>query len=158
MSTTCISLQKKKPEIASFEAMKINQQLKVLKGWLRNCDNRSPEDDEEIHEYCQKDKDLAIPAKRVLNLADVATGKVRLVETANLKGRYVALSHCWGDPKRHPIMSTHATLKDHLSGIKISSLPRSFLDAIKVCVFLHIQYIWIDCLCIVQDDKYGRCP
>src|SRR6187402_1984048 len=158
MSTTRINLQNQKPKSATFEALKINQQLKALKGWLEICEKGSAEDHEEIHEECQRDKDLAIPAKRVLNLADVASGKVRIVETANLKGRYVALSHCWGDPKRHPLMSTHATLNDHMSGIKISSLPRSFVDAIKVCIFLRIQYLWIDCLCIVQDDKCGHRP
>jgi hypothetical protein len=158
MSTTWIDLQKQKPQSASFQAMNINQQLEALKSWLEICEKDSAEDREEIHEQCQKDNNLAIPAKRVLNLADAATGILHIVETANHKGRYVALSHCWGDPKRHPLMSTHATLKDHMSGIAISSLPRSFRDAISVCLHLDIQYLWVDCLCIVQDDRYSHRP
>lgn len=160
MSTTRIELQKpkQKHKSASFQAMNINQQLEALKGWLEICEKDSAEGREEIHKQCQKDNDLVIPAKRVLNLADAATGIVHIVETANHKGRYLALSHCWGDPKRHPLMSTHATLKDHMSGITISSLPRSFRDAINVCLHLGIQYLWIDCLCIVQDDRYGHRP
>ena len=149
-STTWIDLQKQKPESASFPAMNINQQLAVLKNWLGLCGKDSAGEREEIHEECQKGNDLAIPAKRVLNLAKVATGTVRIVETADRKGRYVALSHCWGDPRRHPLMSTHATLGDHMSGMALSSLPRSFRDAINVCLYLDIQYIWIDCLCIVR--------
>ncbi|OCK76087.1 hypothetical protein K432DRAFT_396735 [Lepidopterella palustris CBS 459.81] len=112
MSTTWIDLQKQRPKSASFQAMNINQQLEALKGWLKICEKGSAEDREEIHAHCQKDKDLAIPAKRVLNLANAATGIRYIVETANHKDRYVALSHCWGDPKRYPLMSTHATLKD----------------------------------------------
>ena len=65
----------------------------------------------QIHEQRQKDNDLAISAKRVLDLADVATGIVRIAETANHKDPYVALIHCWGDPGRHPLMWTHATLR-----------------------------------------------
>ena len=158
MFTTWIDLQKQKPESASFPAMSINQQFEALKGWLGVCEKDSAEEREEIHEQCQKDNDLAIPAKRVLNLADVATGIARIVETANHNGRYVALSHCWGDPRRHPLMSTRATLEDHMSGIALSSLPRSFRDAISVCLYLDIQYIWIGCLCIVQDDRYSHRP
>ena len=157
-STTWIDLQKQKPESASFPAMNINQQLAVLKNWLGLCGKDSAEEREEIHEECQKGNDLAIPVKRVLNLAKVATGTVRIVETADRKGRNVALSHCWGDPRRHPLMSTHATLGDHMSGMALSSLPRSFRDAINVCLYLNIQYIWIACLCIVQDDEYSHRP
>lgn len=132
--------------------------IQALKGWLETCENESAETEhgEEIHKQCQKDNGLAIPAKRVLNLADAATGIVHVVETVKHKGRYVALSHCWGDPKRHPLISIHANLKDHMSGMAISSLPRSFRDAIRVCLHLDIQYLWIDCLCIVQDDRYAH--
>ncbi len=158
MSTTWIELQKQKTESTSFPAMNINQQFEALKDWLGICENDSAEEREEIHGQCQKHNDLAIPAQRVLNLADVATGIVRIVQTANCKGRYVALSHCWGDPIRHPLMSTHATLEGHMSGMALSSLPRSFRDAISVGLYLDIQYIWIDCLCIVQDDRYSHRP
>ena len=176
MSTTEIQLQKRDPKMESFQAMNINQQLDALKGWLEICRKRSVEagedsdkdsensdDDSENsvgaggdpHESCPKVDSLAIPAKRILDLAGAATGIVRIVETAGRTGRYVALSHCWGDPTRHPIKSTQATLNDHMSGIAMSRLPRSFSDAIRVCLHLDIEYLWIDCLCIVQGDRYG---
>jgi hypothetical protein len=169
MSTTQIQLQKEELKMDSFQAMNINQQLDALKGWLEICGKGSVEAgedsyndnensvgaDEDSHTLCQMVKSLAIPAKRVLDLAGAATGIVRIVETAGRTGRYVALSHCWGDPTRHPIKSTQATLNDHMSGIAISSLPRSFSDAIRVCLHLDAEYLWIDCLCIVQDDQYG---
>ena len=119
-----------------------------------NDDEDSVEADEDAHRWCQKVESSAIPATRILDLAGATTGIVRIVETVGRTGRYVALSHCWGDPKRRPIMTTQATLKDHMSGIAMSSLPRSFNDAIKVCLRLNIKYLWIDCLCIVQDDRY----
>ena len=32
------------------------------------------------------------------------------------------------------------------------SLPKTFKDACTVCTYLGVSYIWIDSLCIVQDD------
>ncbi|KAF7870204.1 uncharacterized protein EAF02_009394 [Botrytis sinoallii] len=35
----------------------------------------------------------------------------------------------------------------------MEDLPKTFEDAIEVCMQLKIRYIWIDSLCIIQDDK-----
>ncbi|KAF7952680.1 hypothetical protein EAE96_005911 [Botrytis aclada] len=35
----------------------------------------------------------------------------------------------------------------------MEELPKTFHDAIELCVQLKIRYIWIDSLCIIQDDK-----
>lgn len=64
---------------------------------------------------------------------------------------YAALSHCWG--KERIITTTRATLTDRLEQIPIDSLSRTFRDAIHTCRKLDIRYIWIDSLCIIQDDK-----
>lgn len=37
------------------------------------------------------------------------------------------------------------------SGFAQSSLSQQFHDAMKVAQKLDIKYIWIDCLCIIQD-------
>lgn len=37
--------------------------------------------------------------------------------------------------------------------IAIQDLPRTFQDAIEVARNLEIHYIWIDCLCIMQDSR-----
>ena len=42
--------------------------------------------------------------------------------------------------------------EDRCVEIDISTLPRNFQDAILVTRKLGIQYIWIDSLCIIQDD------
>ncbi|KAK2770106.1 tol protein [Colletotrichum kahawae] len=36
--------------------------------------------------------------------------------------------------------------------IPTDSLPANFLDAIKICRYLEIDYLWIDSLCIIQDQ------
>jgi hypothetical protein len=69
------------------------------------------------------------------------------------RGQYVTLSHRWGKAKFPQL--TNDTLKDFQKGIALSSLPLTFRQAIKFARRLSpsIRYIWIDSLCIIQDDK-----
>ncbi|CAI9634103.1 unnamed protein product [Alternaria burnsii] len=66
---------------------------------------------------------------------------------------YTVLSHCWGkNPQQIKLTKrTEETLKQ---GIALSSLPKTFQDAIAVTRLFQIQYIWIDSLCIFQDDLH----
>jgi hypothetical protein len=49
-------------------------------------------------------------------------------------------------------MLTNATYPDLTTAIALSYLPKTFRDAITLTRKLRIRYLWIDCLCIVQDD------
>lgn len=40
-----------------------------------------------------------------------------------------------------------------MTGIPLSSPPKTFLDAIVVTKALGLRYLWIDSLCIIQDDE-----
>lgn len=44
------------------------------------------------------------------------------------------------------------TAQDHTDGIRFSSLPKTLQDAIVVTQKLGLQYLWVDSLCIIQDD------
>jgi hypothetical protein len=50
------------------------------------------------------------------------------------------------------IKTTKSTLDDHLRGIDVRSLPQTFQDAIVFTRKLGMRFLWIDSLCIVQDD------
>ncbi|KAF4537402.1 uncharacterized protein LTHEOB_1593 [Lasiodiplodia theobromae] len=69
---------------------------------------------------------------------------------------YVTLSYRWGSPSNasHVVQTTKETLSAHLStGIEIDSLPKTIRDAVDITRRLGISYLWIDRLCIVQDDE-----
>ena len=79
---------------------------------------------------------------------------VRLVEpTEAWHGHYLALSHCWGEK---PMLTTTTENKVHrMAGIPLDYLPRTFYHAVCFARILHrlqIRYLWIDSLCIIQDD------
>ena len=80
---------------------------------------------------------------RVVHVNDRSTLKGQLV-----RGRYVALSYCWGT---QPVFTTtSATLKDRLSGFSLDNLPQTIKDAVKIVRDLRIRYLWVDALCIIQ--------
>jgi hypothetical protein len=114
----------------------------AAKEWLRFCGEKYPR--------CLPLSDRPLPT-RVIDLGDKDSSRVHLVESHGLLGRYVALSHCWGD--REPTTTTSDNYVSHKNeGIAICDLPQTFRDAIEVVRALGFQYLWIDCLCIIQQD------
>lgn len=71
-------------------------------------------------------------------------------------GSYIALSHCWGKPtdeEKQRYCTTNKNIVGRVEqGFKITELPWTFQDAVKVTRELGIRYLWIDSLCILQDD------
>ncbi|KAL1603655.1 hypothetical protein SLS60_005243 [Paraconiothyrium brasiliense] len=82
--------------------------------------------------------------------------KVHLVDGAKANGRYVTLSHCWGQPKsaQGQLRLTGRTeQKFRKEGIELRDLCKSFRDAMLFAYRLdQVRYIWIDSLCIIQRD------
>lgn len=70
---------------------------------------------------------------------------------------YAALSYCWGPPDdaKFQLKTTTSSLARRLAGIsseEIRQVP-AIEDAICVARALAIPYLWIDSLCILQDDN-----
>lgn len=80
---------------------------------------------------------------------------LRLVDSAALPTRrYAALSHCWGkleDTEKFCASRNNIRLLER--EINFDKLPPTFKDAVTVTRGLGIGYIWIDSICIIQDDE-----
>ena len=66
---------------------------------------------------------------------------------------YVALSYCWGPKCQNFFMTTTLNLAQHRQSVPKDELPQGLQDAISLAMQLDYRYIWIDQLCIIQDDK-----
>jgi hypothetical protein len=108
--------------------------------WLRDCAK---------HEKCTYLHDRRFPT-RILDIGDMQSDAIILREPLNQSGCYVCLSYCWGGARF--IKTTRQSIGDHKKGISWEALPKPFQDAIQVARLLGIGYIWINALCIVQDD------
>jgi hypothetical protein len=119
--------------------------MDAIKLWVRKCTDS--------HDRCKSHSPKALPAR----LLDVMAGVdlIKLVETKRIATQeprsYTALSHCWGNPK-DLLTTTKATRRRKLNGILLEELPQTFLDAVLITRKLGVQYLWIDALCIVQDE------
>ncbi|KAI1412732.1 HET-domain-containing protein [Hypoxylon sp. FL1857] len=63
---------------------------------------------------------------------------------------YASLSYCWGGPQL--LRLTADTFNEFTDGVKIDRLPQTLLDALRVTQELDLSHIWIDSLCIFQDN------
>lgn len=123
----------------------------LMKVWLDNCRDN--------HVDCFDNPEHFVPT-RLLDLEAFAGSKnIRLVtvEPRNFSHehppKYVALSHCWGPPSKHPLSTTKATLSKHQTRIPFSELSLTFQDAVQVTRALKQTFLWIGSLCIIQGDE-----
>jgi len=76
---------------------------------------------------------------------------------------YAALSYCWG-PTPQPILATKSTLPYLRQDIAFYQLPPTIRDALFIASQVGIRSLWVEALCIVQDDdddlgrKLGKMP
>ena len=75
---------------------------------------------------------------------------VKVIESEGLHADYVALSHCWG--QESSFKTTKETYPLRKQSMSLKEMPETFRDAILMTRNLGIQYLWIDSLCIIQDD------
>jgi hypothetical protein len=103
---------------------------------------------------CRADARQTVHPTRLLCVRD-ASGKdiLRIVPGKEAAGRWLTLSHCWGDVARNaPWKLLASRVHNFSTSIDPTDLPRTFVDAIDVCRKLNESYIWIDSLCIIQDS------
>lgn len=118
-----------------------DEAFEIARGWIGDCLNGS-------HDFCKPPQSLALPTRVVdVGLLDDV---VKLIEPEDATGKYCCLSHCWG--LKQIITTTRSNIQAHKREIPLELLPKTFQDAVLLTRRLGIAYIWIDSLCIVQDD------
>ena len=64
---------------------------------------------------------------------------------------FVALSYVWG-PGLAPWKTVKGNLNRRSYGFNISELPKTLRDACAVTREVKLRHLWIDAICIIQDD------
>lgn len=102
------------------------------------------------------DADTSSTTRFPTRLLDVGTNNtpfVKLTDRQNALGRYAALSYCWG-PAATQLRTLKSNLAEHTTtGITISAMPATLRDAVIATRNLGLRYLWIDALCIIQNDS-----
>ncbi|KAK8022307.1 HET-domain-containing protein [Apiospora rasikravindrae] len=116
-----------------------------VKGRLDNCARTHPE--------CQ-DSSPWVPTRLLEVTTKGPATRLRVVLTKKWteKKRYISLSHQWGTGPTI-LRLTKATYDLYRDRIPTKDLPRKYVDAIQAAQQLGVLYLWIDSLCIIQDDE-----
>lgn len=116
----------------------------IMRRWLDQCTSK--------HQVCPDlQRDVLLP-KRVIDVGRDGTNfaPFLLVSDGTATGRYAALTHCWGGSI--DFVLTNERLEDFQQRLPVERLAQNFKDAVRICRELGVQYLWIDCLCIIQDS------
>jgi len=121
-----------------------NSSLATCKNWLESCASS--------HSICAHPKDERTLPTRLIDVGctDMTS---RVVSTKGLPNDipYMTLSHCWGKLAIQRL--TRDTLEAFQQEIPWAHLCKTFQDAILVTRILGCSYLWINSLCIIQDDE-----
>ncbi|KAM0238880.1 hypothetical protein ACHAP5_008569 [Fusarium lateritium] len=92
-------------------------------------------------------------AARLIEIIDTGSIiKLKLVEGSTNHAPYVALSYRWG-----AVEATWQTTTENLDSRQVQffveELPKTLSDTVRVTKDLGFRWLWIDSLCIVQNDR-----
>ncbi|KAK4208927.1 HET domain protein [Rhypophila decipiens] len=125
--------------------------LNVIKEWLERCQSE--------HAACNNrpssnDGNCPLPT-RVLRISPQKGNLPFLIQLYEPDGEraapYIALSHCWGESS--PLKTTRSNLEQHKKEMAFEALPLTYRDVVAKAFYLGFSYLWIDSLCIIQDDS-----
>ena len=120
-----------------------DQTFELATKWFTNCIAN--------HAACQPSRALARP-KRIIDLGcPTLNDQIRLIKFPTRPDPYAALSYTWGSG--NSFKTEMQTLPQRQVNIPWLSLPNGSQDTISICRKLGLRYLWIDALCIVQDDR-----
>ncbi|KAL6228851.1 heterokaryon incompatibility protein-domain-containing protein [Aspergillus navahoensis] len=110
--------------------------------WLADC-HQSP-----AHTACRGSGRAHLP-ERVIRIEGE---RIYLFEPDGyVPGKYAVLSYSWGGGL--PYRTLKENRKSHRRSIPFDKLTKTVQDAITTSSDLGLKYIWVDCLCVIQDDK-----
>ncbi|KAH8767613.1 heterokaryon incompatibility protein-domain-containing protein [Hyaloscypha finlandica] len=115
--------------------------LIFAKNWVQHCTR--------THTRCPPSYPKRAPT-RLLKVHNDACQLYTTQETQIGYPYYATLSHCWG--KINLFKLTRDNIESLHEDIPIEKLCKTFKDALLVTRSLELEYLWIDSLCIIQDD------
>ena len=92
--------------------------------------------------------------KRLIDVGVEGNTTWRLLNTSSEQPRspvYMTLSYRWR--KSPSLKLTSQSLAEFSQGLPIKDLPETFRHAIAVLRRFSVRYLWVDCLCILQDSE-----
>lgn len=128
--------------------------VEAIRGWMARCGDSAGDE----HKACSiAERDFA-PARLVKLEEDAAGVRLSLVcgpcSSSCDSVEYAALSYCWGGSQEKQLTLANRAIYE--KEIPWYSLPKALQDAATATLSLGLHYLWVDSLCIVQDDEEDK--
>ena len=123
----------------------------LMKEWKSTC--------EKFHKGCRRQDGGKAPTRLVdVGVLDASRRPRLQVSDSDSAKRYATLSHCWAGALQVVSVLQAGNIEQMKRGINMAAMPQTFQDAVRITQELNIPYLWIDCLCVVQDsvDDWAR--
>ncbi|KAH8590671.1 heterokaryon incompatibility protein-domain-containing protein [Bisporella sp. PMI_857] len=128
-----------------------NLSMQLGRKWLEICR-------EHHHRFCTSAAPIGAVTMptRIIALGSpnsASNAPTRLIAAGNLREPYVALSYCWGIGATESLMLRDENLESMKQFIDEGELLKTYREAFQVARELGFRFIWIDALCIIQENK-----
>jgi tetratricopeptide (TPR) repeat protein len=118
--------------------------LDLVKSWLNNCDHNHGSACN--HPRSGKRLENEMP----LTLIDV---KAECLVSSSSDAKYFALSYVWGQVDMSKTLKCNYEKRSQPGSLATIQYPQTIRDAMQFVRSIGERYLWIDALCIVQDDE-----
>lgn len=117
--------------------------LKIAGSWLKNCISQHAGN-------CAHQSNFR--PRRLIDTAIYGPSEVVKLDadTPLVDVPYATLSYCWGGDQDGKTLRANLALR--MQGFNLTDQPKTIQDAITITRALGIRFVWVDSLCIVQDD------
>ncbi|KAH9209115.1 heterokaryon incompatibility protein-domain-containing protein, partial [Leptodontidium sp. 2 PMI_412] len=88
---------------------------------------------------------------RVIDVGNGFDDPIRLIASQGTHGLYCTLSYRWYDS--NTFKTTRENIEELQQGIPENKLHQTIKDAITTTRTLGLRYLWVDAICIIQNDK-----
>lgn len=129
-----------------IEQQKINVSIGAM--WLREC--------EQQHGTKCSEHGWSVVMRKPSFLRLIDVRDKCIVEVAEpQQSRYVALSYVWGGAQHLQLQRYNKAELMGKNGLDLyrSAIPQTILDAMTVVQGIGERYLWVDSMCILQDDN-----
>ncbi|KAI1338661.1 heterokaryon incompatibility protein-domain-containing protein [Xylariaceae sp. FL0016] len=119
----------------------------LARSWLERCSVS--------HSTCSDMKQTYMP-RRVLRLRPgLQTSEFRVfIEEPKEVEPFTSLSYCWGKDQQYKMTKARITSGDF--ELDWNRIAKSIQDAVRVTVGIGLHCLWVDSLCIIQDDEQDK--
>lgn len=125
--------------------------FKLIKKWLRLCKTWHGRDCDRLI-FKSKETPWQLPFFKVIDVWN------QCVVDAPANCKYVALSYVWGSAKSFQATKTNISGLAKRGSLKENSrkIPLTIKDAMQLVSRLGERYLWVDSICIVQDESFAK--